>query len=397
MAGNTSQSEGASRTVSDVLHNETFRAILAQVILVGAVVLTAWYLVSNTLDNLAARQISTGFGYLTKNAGFEISDKFISVSAANSYGRALLAGLVNTLVVSLISIVLASLFGTIVGVSRLSKNWLVAKLALTYVEAVRNIPLLLQLIFWWKVITAIAPQPREALQVLPEVYFSNRGLNFPLMASDPIWGWVWLGLLVGIIGAVFVWRWANKVQARTGKRPAGVPLYLASIIGVPLLVWLVGGAPTAVDAPTLGRFSLTGGGAVSTALLAMIVGLTFYTSTFIAEIVRSGIQAVSHGQTEAGDALGLSRRQVLRLVVLPQALRVIIPPMTSQYLNITKNSSLGVAIGYQEIASITNTTLNQTGQAIEAIALMMVVYLSVSLTLSLLMNWYNHQIKLVER
>ena len=294
-------------------------------------------------------------------------------------------------------IVLATLLGTIVGVARLSSNWLVAKLATVYVEALRNIPLLLQLFFWYALITVSLPGPRQALNPLAGVFLSNRGLMFPIPASDPVFPAMGIAFLVGIVGAVLVDRWAVKRQAATGQQ---FPVFSAAaglILGLPILVWLFGGAPTEMDMPALRGFNFRGGLTLSPEFAALLFGLTLYTATFIAEIVRGGIVAVPHGQTEASEALGLKRSWTLRLVVLPQALRIIIPPTTSQYLNLTKNSSLAVAIGYPDLVSIGNTTLNQTGQAIEAISIFMAVYLFLSLAISMFMNWYNTRIALVER
>ncbi|HUB97834.1 MAG TPA: ABC transporter permease subunit [Stellaceae bacterium] len=315
------------------------RALLAQAALVAAVVAGGAYLVHNTLDHLASEGIATGFDYLGREASFEIGQSLIPYSPSSSYGRALLVGLLNTLLVSALGIVLATVLGTAVGIARLSRNWIVAKLALVYVEALRNVPLLLQLIVWWDLLRVSAPPPRAAWQPLPGVYVSVRGIVLPV----PVWHW----------GALPHWDW-----------------------------------------PALHGFNFTGGITLTPEFAALLIGLTVYTAAFIAEIVRSGIEGVPAGQAEAAAALGLRRGQVLRLVVLPQALRIIVPPLASEYLALTKNSSLAIAIGYPELMSITNTTLNQTGQAIEAIALMMAIYLAVSLATSLAMNWYNRRVAL---
>lgn len=378
-------------------YNEQFRSILYQVVLIATVVGIGLFLVSNTLHNLAVRGIATGFGYLSGESGFPISEALISHAATSSYGRALVVGILNTIKIAVVGIILASLLGTIVGIARLSSNWLVAKLASTYVEVIRNIPLLLQLFVWYGIVTAVLPSPRQALQPLPSVFLSNRGFKIPIMAEHPIWVWVVLAFFVALVACWFIGRWADRKQADTGKRPSVLLINIGTIIGLPLLVWLIGGAPTQVDAPVLKGFNFSGGATMTPEYVALLIGLVTYTSSFIAEIVRSGIQAVNYGQTEASKALGLSPGQTLRLVILPQSLRVIIPPVTSQYLNLTKNSSLAVAIGYPDLVSVTNTTLNQTGQAIEAIAIMMTVYLVLSLATSAFMNWYNTRIALVER
>lgn len=388
---------GQLRGSTSFLNDPRFRSILYQILVIGAVVLVGWYLVHNTLENLSRQNIATGFGFFDREASFAISESLIDYTPADTYGRAFVVGILNTMKVALIGIVLSTIIGTVIGIARLSRNWLVAKLATVYVETVRNVPVLLQLFFWYGVITESLPHPRQAANPLPGVFLSNRGFRFPLPAENPVWGWMGAAFLVAI-GLVFVLRWwGARRQARTGRQ---FPILLSAIgliIGLPLLTWLLGGAPTALDMPKLQGFNFRGGTSLSPEFAAILIGLVVYTASFIAEIVRSGILAVSHGQSEAALALGLRRGQVLRLVILPQALRVIIPPVTSQYLNLTKNSSLAVAIGYPDVVSIANTTLNQTGQAIEGITMIMAVYLTISLAISLFMNWYNKYIALVER
>ena len=370
------------------------RGLLYQALVIGGVLGLAWYLVSNTLDNLAARDIATGFGFLNFEAGFAVSESPITYSAADTYRRALGVGILNTLKVSLIGIVLATILGVVTGVARLSSNWLVATFASLYVEGLRNIPVLLQLFFWYALITEGLPRPRDAFNPLPGVYLSNRGLRYP----EPIWHDVHAAMAVALVAGVVVGylivRWARLRQERTGLLFPGFRVAVAVAIGLPLMVYIVGGAPTAMDVPELRGFNFMGGGALTPEFVALLVGLVVYTGTYIAEIVRGGILAVSHGQTEAGLALGLRRGLVMRLILLPQALRVIIPPLTSQYLNLTKNSSLAVAIGYPDLVSVANTTINQTGQAVEGIAIIMAVYLTVSLSISAFMNWYNRRIAL---
>jgi general L-amino acid transport system permease protein len=370
------------------------RGVLYQLLVLGSVVLLAAYLVSNTLDNLESRNIATGFGFLQREAGFGVSESLIEYSPADSYLRVLVVGLFNTLKVSLLGIVLATVLGTIAGVARLSTNWLVARFAAVYVEGLRNIPVLLQLFFWYALITEALPGNRQALNPLPGVFLSARGLKLP----EPVWETTHLVMLAafvaGIAAAWGVARWARLRRERTGQLFPSIQVSLALIIGLPVLAWLAGGAPTAMDVPELRGFNFVGGLTVTPEFTALLVGLVLYTGTFIAEIVRGGILAVSHGQTEAALALGLSRGQVLRLIILPQALRVIIPPLTSQYLNLTKNSSLAVAIGYPDLVSTANTAINQTGQAVEGIAVIMAVYLTVSLSIAAFMNWYNKRIAL---
>ena len=375
-------------------NDRRYRAILYQIVVLGLVALLGWYLVNNTLTNLASRNIATGLGFLEREAGFDVSESPIAYSPADTYFRVLVVGVLNTLKVSAIGIVLATILGTIAGVARLSSNWLIAKFATFYVEGLRNVPVLLQLFFWYSLITEGLPSPRQAYNPVPGVFLSNRGFGIPV----PDWGGTMTAMLValaaGILAAWGVTVWSRKRQERTGQLFPAFRVGLALIIGLPLVAWLLGGAPTAMDAPELKGFNFRGGATLSPEFAALLIGLVFYTGSYIAEIVRGGILAVSHGQTEAGFALGLRKSLVMRLILLPQALRVIIPPLTSQYLNLTKNSSLAVAIGYPDLVSVANTSINQTGQAIEGVAIIMLVYLTVSLSISAFMNWYNRQIAL---
>ncbi|HEX6958377.1 MAG TPA: amino acid ABC transporter permease [Ferrovibrio sp.] len=373
------------------------RSVVYQIVALGLVGLVAWFLISNTLHNLSSRNIASGFGFLDREAGFAIGEGPIDFAPHNTYARAVLVGLLNTLRVAVIGIVLATLLGTIVGIARLSKNWLIAKLSLFYVETIRNVPLLLQLFFWYAVITETMPGPRQALHPLPGVFISNRGVKLPVPADHFAFDLAGVAFLIGLVLSVLVSNWAKRRQDATGQSFPVWSTCIALILGLPIFGWLIGGAPLEFDIPKLRGFNFTGGVTLTPEFAALLFGLVVYTGAFIAEVVRSGIEAVSHGQTEAAAALGLRRGQILRLVVLPQALRVIIPPMTSQYLNLTKNSSLAVAIGYPDIVSVANTAINQTGQAIEGILIIMAVYLTFSLSISLFMNWYNKHIALVER
>jgi general L-amino acid transport system permease protein len=374
-----------------------FRSVVWQIVIVGFVVAIGWYLASNTAQNLAARHIATGFGFLDRVAGIPIGESMIPYNPAeNTYGRALLIGVLNTLKVSVIGVVLATILGTIIGIGRLSKNWLLAKLTAFYVETLRDLPLLLQLLFWYTVLQGL-PGPKQAWHVGDFAFLSNRGMKLPVLDWQPAHTWTLLAFIAGFI-ATMIWnRRARKQQEATGIRPAVWPVALGLLVVLPLIVWAASGAPFQLELPVLKGFNFQGGGTLSPEYFALMLGLVTYTSSYIAEIVRSGIQAIPVGQWEAAGALGLRPGDVLRQIVLPQALRVIIPPMTSQYLNLTKNSSLAVAIGFQDIVSIANTTLNQTGQAIEGIAVIMAVYLTISLSISLFMNWYNARIALVER
>lgn len=380
-----------------MLNDAGVRAVLFQIIAMAIVIAIGWYLVGNTLHNLATRNIQTGFDYLSREAGFAIGETLIPYNATDTYARALWVGVINTLKVSLIGIVFAMLIGVVIGVARLSSNWLLAKLATIYVETLRNIPVLLQLFFWYGLITEVLPAPRQALQPIEGVFLSNRGFKMPAPADHPAWWGALIALIVAILAVRFLLARARRIQAATGDRPKTLIPSLALLIGLPVAVWAVMGAPLALDMPELRGFNFQGGISVSPEFAALTLGLTLYTAAFIAETVRSGIQAVGKGQWEAAAALGLKPGVTMRLIILPQALRVIVPPTTSQFLNLTKNSSLAVAIGYPDIVSVANTTLNQTGQAIENIALIMLAYLTVSLSISAFMNWYNKRIALVER
>ncbi|TFG88824.1 MAG: amino acid ABC transporter permease [Hyphomicrobiales bacterium] len=372
------------------------RGIFWQVVVVGIVVALAAFLVSNTLANLARQNIASGFGFFDQESGFAIGEAIIPFAPTQTYLRALVVGLLNTIKVAVAGIVFATLIGTLVGIMRLSPNWLMARIATVYVETLRNIPLLLQLFFWYALIVETLPPANQAIGPVLGFYLSNRGLNVPV-PND----WAYLGPLVGfllaIVASVILLKRSRRLHDATGQtKPVLLPSIGIVIVFI-LLGWAATGFPLTIDTPALTGFSFKGGIVVSSEFLALWLGLTLYTATFIAEIVRSGIQAVDKGQWEAAGALGLKRGQILRFVVLPQSLRVIIPPLTSQYLNLTKNSSLAVAIGYPDIVSVANTTMNQTGQAIEGIAVIMTVYLSLSLSISAFMNWYNKRIALVER
>jgi general L-amino acid transport system permease protein len=372
------------------------RSFIYQVLILGAVGFAVWYLVSNTLYNLSARNISTGFGFLDREAGFAIGETMVPYTPADTYARAIGVGLLNTLRVSVIGIVAATLLGSLLGIARLSKNWLLSRVAGAYVEVIRNVPLLLQLFFWYAIITENMPGPRQALSILPGVFVSNRGLTLPSVHGDAL-DWMAAGLAVAVVAVLVLAHWARRRHDATGVAFPLVRVGLLMLAAFPAGGWLLSGGSLSLDIPALQGFNFRGGITMSPEFTALLLGLVVYTSAFVAEVVRSGIQSVDSGQWEAAGAIGLSRARVLRLVILPQALRVIIPPMTSQYLNLTKNSSLAVAIGYPDIVSVVNTTLNQTGQAIEGILIIMAAYLTVSLSISIFMNWYNKRITLVER
>jgi general L-amino acid transport system permease protein len=381
-----------------VLTSIRIRGWLVQAAFLGLVVGFGFFLVHNTLQNLESRGISTGFGFLSSASGFGILQILIDYSEASSYGRVFVVGLLNTLLVSALGIVLATLLGFVIGVARLSKNWLLSRLAAVMVETFRNIPLLLQIFFWYFVVVDILPSPRDSLSLGDAVFLNLRGLYLPKPEFGPGFGWVLLALVIAIAASFFVAAIGRRRREATGRGLPVLELALLLLIGLPALAFYLTGGSLSWELPEFRRFNFQGGMVVIPELMALLLALVIYTSTFIAEIVRAGIQSVPKGQTEAAMALGLSNGQRLRLILIPQALRVIIPPLTSQYLNLMKNSSLATAIGYPDLVNVfAGTTLNNTGQAVEVIAMTMAVYLSISLAISLLMNAYNARIGLVER
>ena len=378
------------------MHDERLAGLFWQIVVVGIAIAVVAWLWSNALHNLSVRRISTGFAFLGREAGMPIADSWLAYSPKNTYLRAFIVGIVNTLRVAVIGIVLATVLGTMIGIARLSSNWLLSRLAAVYVEALRDLPLLLQLLFWYVLMQGL-PAARAAWKPIDGVFLSNRGLVLPSIPIEEANLWVILSVVAGLIALYALRRRLIARQMLDGQSRRLWPYALALVVGLPALVSWTRRPNWTITMPELRGFNFVGGLTLSPEYFALLVALVTYTSAFIAEIVRSGIQAVPRGQWDAAKALGLRRSFVLQHIVLPQALRVIIPPMTSQYLNLTKNSSLAVAVGYQDIVSIANTTLNQTGQAIEAIALIMLVFLTISLGISLFMNWYNARIALVER
>ncbi|MGB9437944.1 MAG: amino acid ABC transporter permease, partial [Desulfobacterales bacterium] len=372
-------------------------SIFYQLGVMAMVGLLGYYLVSNTLANLERQAIATGFGFLEKEASFEIGESVIPYSAADKYTRALLVGVLNTLLVSFIGVILTVILGTIIGILRLSTNWLVSRLAAVYIEVFQDIPILLQLFFWYALFYEVLPSPRQALSPFGGVFMSNRGLVIAIPEYAPAHLYMGIAFLSGCLVIYFLRRWARKRQAKTGEYFPVFSVSVGLLIVLLLLAWLAGGAPTAMSVPQLKGFNFQGGQNISPEFSALLLGLVLYTAAFVAEVVRAGIQSVSKGQREAAMSIGLKPGQVLNLVILPQALRVIIPPLTSQMLNLTKNSSLAVAIGYPDFVSVAGTAINQTGQAIEGVAMIMIVYLCLSLSTSAFMNWYNKKVALVER
>ncbi|WP_169568793.1 amino acid ABC transporter permease [Sneathiella limimaris] len=376
------------------------RAIFFQVLVLGLFLAFVLYVGNNTIINLEKRGIASGFGFLSQPAGFDIGVVLLMDFNAqtSTHGDVLLIGMINTLAVSFAGIVLATIIGFIFGVLRLSNNWMVNKIAAVYIEVVRNIPLLVQLLFWYGAVGAFLPGVKDSIHLSENVYLNIRGLAFPKIIPEAGFMIIPIALIIGIVATVFVSKWAQKRQDATGQPFPTFWAGLGLIIGLPIIAALVSGIPFSIEDPKFGRFNIQGGWSLEPEFLALLLGLAIYTGSFIAEIVRAGINSVSHGQTEAANSLGLHPNKTMRLIILPQALRVIIPPLTSQYLNLTKNSSLATAVGYPEIVAIfSGTSLNQTGQAIEIIALTMLFYLVISLLISLFMNWYNKKIALVER
>lgn len=374
------------------------RGVIYQVVVAVLVVLFLVWIVNNTAINLKAQNKTSGFDFLWKTAGFNISFSLFPFDRTSFYWQAFLVGLTNTILVAAIGIAFATLLGFTIGIGRLSSNYLVSRLATVYVETIRNIPLLLQLFFWYFAVLKTMPAVRNSIALPLDTFINQRGLFVPKPVPDEQFGWVWVGLAVGIVLWVALSRWAKARLERTGRR---FPVFFGGLLltmVIVAVVWMVSGAAVTFDPPVLNRFNFKGGLELPPEFVALVFGLSIYTAAFIAELVRGGIQSVSHGQTEAAEALGLKEGDRLRLVIVPQAMRVIIPPLTSQFLNLTKNSSLGAAIGYPELVNVfTGTTLNQTGRAIEVIALTMLVYLILSLGTSALMNWYNARVALVER
>lgn len=388
----------ARMSAVDALYDPRSRGILFQLLLIVAIVSLGYEIVTNAIENLQKQHIASGFGFLDTTAGFDISQSLIAYTNTSSYGRAFWVGLLNTLFVAALGVILATVIGFIVGIGRLSSNWLIARLAGVYVEVLRNIPPLLMLFAIYFAVLKTLPAPRDSIALPFDSYLNVRGLAVPLPVwQDGIW-WVVLAFLVGLVAAISLWWVATRQRERTGKAFPAVWVGAALIVGLPLLAFFASGRPVEFDLPKIGRFNVSGGLTLLPELVALLGGLSLYTAAFIAEIVRAGVQGVEKGQKEAAAALGLSVGQVMRLVVIPQALRIIIPPLTNQYLNLTKNSSLAVAIGYPDLVHVfAGTVLNQTNQAIEVILITMAVYLAISLVTSVSMNWFNARMALVER
>ena len=381
-----------------IWNDPKYRAIFFQILLIIGLGYFFYSIVQNTLSNMAERGISTGFSFMSETAGFDVLQTLIPFNSDSTYGRTFVVGILNTLLITILGVFLATILGFIIGIARLSNNWVISKLATVYIEIFRNIPLLIQIFFWYFVVLRAMPSARESFSFLDSIFLNVRGLYMPSPVIESGFIYTALTFVAALIGILVLKRWAHKRQDATGQQ---FPVFLSSLglLIIPaLLVFFISGSPLTWDTPSLQGFNFKGGVTVVPELFALLIALTIYTAAFIAEIVRSGIKAINHGQTEAALSVGLSPSQNLRLVIIPQAMRVIIPPMTSQYLNLAKNSSLATAIGYPDLVAVfMGTTLNQTGQAVEIIAMTMAVYLTMSLTISMIMNWYNAKMALAER
>lgn len=382
---------------ASLLYDPKVRGIFFQILVVVALVAFVYWIIGNTVENLKRANIASGFAFLNGRAGFDVSDSLIAFDSDSTYKRALLVGLLNTIAVAAAGIVTASILGFLIGIGRLSHNWLIRKICTVYVEVFRNIPPLLVIFFWYFGVLAVLPLPKESIELPFGSFLNSRGFYFPKL----IWGegalLIWVALVLGIAMSWFVARRARQRQMATGQTFPVLWTSLALIVGLPLLALIATGFPLSLEFPQKSTFNLTGGFQIKPEFLALFLALSFYTAAFIAEIVRAGIRGVNKGQSEASFALGLRPGQALRLVIVPQALRIVIPPLTSQYLNLTKNSSLAIAIGYPDLVAVGGTVLNQTGQAIEIVSIWMIVYLGLSLITSAFMNWFNAKMALVER
>ena len=379
------------------MNDPKIRGIVFQVLVVVILAAAVYWIWGNTVENLRRANISSGFGFLNRRSGFDVSQSLIQFTADSTFGRAMVVGLLNTVLVAVCGIITATIIGFLVGIGRLSGNWLIAKICMVYVEVFRNIPPLLVIFFWYLGVLSVLPAPRDSIELPFSSYLNSRGFFLPKAIWEEGAWLIVFAFLLAIVMAFFTARWAYRRQMQTGQRFPTLITVIGLLVGLPLLAALLTGIPVSFEFPQQGTFNLTGGSQVKPEFLSLYLALSFYTASFIAEIVRAGILGVSRGQTEAAHALGLRSGPTLRLVVVPQAMRIIIPPITSQYLNLTKNSSLAVFVGYPDLVQIGQTTMNQTGQAIEVVAIWMLIYLGLSLSTSSFMNWYNAKMALVER
>jgi general L-amino acid transport system permease protein len=370
-----------------------WRGFFVQILFVAALAWIGYEIAANARANLETQRITSGFGFLANTAGFDVSQNLIPYSGSDPYTRVLLVGLLNTLVVSIIGIFFATVIGFLVALGRLSPNWLLSRISGGYVELLRNLPVLFQILFWYLAVLAALPNPRQSIALFGSFFLSNRGFVIPKPIGTAGFEPFAVAVLIGIVASLLWWRYARRQLFESGRMIRIWPYVIGSLIGLPLVTALVFGAPVRFEIPELKGFNFSGGARLIPEFVALTLALSTYTAAFIAEIVRAGIVSVHKGQMEAGASLGLSRGSTLRLVVVPQALRVILPPLTNQYLNLTKNSSLAVAIGYPDLVSVfAGTTLSQTGQAIEIIGITMGVYLLISLVTSAIMSFYGWRI-----
>ena len=392
------KSSGRNGRLLSWWRSPVIRGVFFQILTLVIVLWVGWAVTSNTIQNLNRLNITSGYGFLDNTAGFSISFSLVDYSEESSYARALLVGFLNTVLCAILGIILATILGFIIGIARLSHNWIIARLATVYVEVIRNIPLLLQIFFWYIGVLRALPGPRESFEPIPNVFLNSRGLIIPTPILQSGIGFVFAVLVLACVASLFLWRWARKRQRQTGQQFPVFRSSLAMIVLLPLVTFFLADSPISLVLPELKGFNFATGSTLVPELVALVLALSIYTASFIAEIVRSGIQAVNWGQTEAASSLGLHRGQTLRLVVIPQAMRVIIPPLTNQYLNLTKNSSLAAAIAYPELVSVfAGIVLSQTGQAVEVLSIVLAIYLFLSIVTSLFMNWYNAKFALVER
>jgi len=392
-------STGDSRHTATVAwwRDERKRGLLAQLIVALLVVGAAYFLAHNMIENQARLGVPLSLSFLSDPAGFQLSFASISVTLESPIQRILLVGALNTLMASVIAAILATAIGLLIGIMRLSRNWLVARIAEVYIEAVRNVPLLLQLVFWYGGVLVALPSPKNSLSLWGAIFLNVKGLSTPRPILQPDFWFVAITFVLGVIAAIYISRWAKKRQEATGAQFPTVSVGLALVIALPVLVSFILGNPIEWELPQQGTFRFTGGLAFQPEVVALILGLSVNAAAYIAEIVRGGIISISHGQTEASFALGLRSGKTLRLVIIPQALRVIMPPMISQYLNVVKNSTLAGFIGYPDLFSVISTSQNQTGRAVECVTILMLFYLAVSLSISAVLNWFNKRVALIER
>ncbi|MEN9894812.1 MAG: hypothetical protein RIR97_664 [Pseudomonadota bacterium] len=388
---------GKSQTKVNLFYDPFYRGLFYQIVSVLALAGLVYEVSGNVAANMAKSNLNVGFGFLSGRAGFDVAQSFIAYSSDSTFFRALYVGLLNTLAVAAVGIVTATILGLIIGIGRLSRNWLVATLCTVYVEIFRNLPPLLVIFFWYSGVLNALPQSRDSIVLPFGSFLNNRGFFFPAPVFEPGAIFILLAFIGGLAATLLVARRAKHRQMATGEQFPVARVALGLIFGLPVLAFFLTGMPVSLDYPVAGKFNMSGGSVVGPEFMSLYLALSVYTAAFIAEIIRSGIVGVSKGQTEASAALGLTARQTMRLVVLPQSLRIVIPPLTSEYLGIIKNTSLAVAVGYADLVAVGGTILNQTGHSIEIVAIWLVVFLGISLLTSLFMNWFNTRMALVER